>query len=372
MADTDKQSKWENRKVNNPILIGFVLLFAVIGVYSLLNGRAAAPYIAINADAGSLANGAATKPCAGSSDGNCVVLNPASTGSGGGSAAMIVGLNTGNFGTGGAADTAGAVKYVRIDNTATAPVSSYAAVGVKVDVDFHGPYNTGGVSAIDANSWAAQALQWYQSNGCTPTECPQIEVLNEPAGTWFWGSNALSTANAAAYANLLKVTHNTFVAAYGASHPLILASYDGGNSGGVQWGQEVWAADSTIGNYVDGVTVHPYGGHVSTSAQGNRTTPGLAHSQTGKPVYATEVGWPTALGQPATGDSLQWSETDQCNNLYNFMSWARSTGFINAVYYFNYQDYGSNNWYGVTRIGGAHKPSYNALKNSAQGLSNPC
>jgi len=229
-----------------------------------------------------------------------------------------------------------------------------------------GPYSSGGVSQLDANAWAANAVATYRAS----PSILAIEVLNEPGGTWFWGSNALSQANANAYANLLKTVYTAFVSAFGANRPALLASYDGGYSGGLTWGQMVWAADPNVASYVDGITVHPYGGtsSVSASALGNRANVAAAHAATGLPVYITELGWPTAVGQPATGDSLQWSEADQATNIYNFVGWARSTGYIKAVIIFMYADYGSNNWYGIVRADQSHKKSYEDLRRAALGL----
>jgi hypothetical protein len=292
---------------------------------------------------------------------------------------MVVGLNEAGWGAAGAADVGSAFQYDRLDTADGEPVSDFANAGVKVIALFSGPYNTGGVSALNATTWTNNALSYYasQCEGSTSI-CPAIEVLNEPGGSWFWGSNAMSTANAAAYASLLKTVHNAFVAQYGANHPLILASYDGGQDSSVTWGQEVWAADPNVGSYVDGVTVHPYGGTGSAaqSALGNRADVTAAHNQTGKPVWVTEVGFPTAVGQSSTGDSLQWTEQQQADNIYNFVTWARSTGNVAGIMWFGYRDYGTNNWYGVERWGdggstvdGSKKPGWYSLSEAAKGQS---
>jgi hypothetical protein len=273
---------------------------------------------------------------------------------------MYVGLDAGNYGTGGVSDVKGAVSIVRLDSDlGTSAVKMYASGGLRVDWDFSGPYNSGGVSALNASSWVTNTLNAYKAT-TDPTTTPMIEVLNEPGGTWFWGSGAISQTNADAYRNLLKMTYDAFHAQYGSAAPKILGTFDGSN--GNTFGQRWWTSDAA--NYVDGVIVHPYGGTSSTtsSALGNRQRVTDAHNWTQKPVYVTEVGWPTALGQPATGDSLQWSEADQATNLTNFMDWARSTGYVAAVMYFNYRDYGSNNWYGIEHADGTKKPAYNALK----------
>jgi len=111
------------------------------------------------------------------------------------------------------------------------------------------------------------------------------------------------------------------------------------------------------------VSVHPYGGtgSRSESALGDRPQVVQAHEQTGLPVYITEVGWPTAVGQPATGDSLQWTEAEQAQNITSFIDWAKSTGYVADVTIFNYRDYGTNNFYGIETSTGVHKLSYAAL-----------
>ena len=93
-----------------------------------------------------------------------------------------------------------------------------------------------------------------------------------------------------------------------------------------------------------------------------------AHLATGLPVYVTEVGWPTAVGQLATNDSLQWSEADQATNIYEFIQWARDTGYIKAVIIFEYRDSGANMAYGITRADGTHKKSFEDLRRAASGL----
>ncbi len=411
-----------------------VVIVAAIGTYLLIGSHAASPYASTTADNGTLANGAVKQTCSGASDGNCVSFGSASTGKGGGGSNMIVGLGAGGWGPSGEDDVTTNVKFVRVDQSncpdavaITYPVSSAAYTdcptggdiiqmvhdGAKADVDFSGPYTVDtygsgtsqGISSLNATNWANDALSWYKMY-CTPANCPTIEVLNEPGGTWFWGSQALSQTNADAYANLVKTTYNTFHNTYGSSAPLILATYDGswgstpaGVPNDEAFGRAWWT--SSISSYVDGIVVHTYGGDdasstaaIQQSAAGNHQDAADAHSYTGKPIYITEVGWPTAnqgatvTAQNATGDSLQWPEADsagnqyhgldQCDNVYNFLNWARSTNYVNAVTIFGYVDYGTNFFYGMERWSNpagsnlSKKPSWYALGAAARSLANPC
>jgi hypothetical protein len=293
---------------------------------------------------------------------------PVASGAAGGSS-MLVGLNSG-WGTTSAADMKGSFGLARIDTSVggTETPSTYHADGMKVIATFpgdvNGSYNTGGVSAINIPNWVSMATSYYANQCMGSTDyCPAIEVLNEPYGSWFWGANAADAKNEAAYANLVKSVDQAFQAKYGASAPKILAAYDK-TSG---WWAGMVAAVPNITSYFDGVVVHPYGGtgSVASSALGNHALVTEAHNDTGKPDWITEFGWPTAVGQPATGDSLQWSQSQQASNIYNFVNWARSTGYVGAVTYFNYRDYSTNMWYGLENGAGAKKLGWTALAESA-------
>src|SRR5665213_184561 len=405
-----------------------VLIVAIAGTYFLTGSHAASPNVNIDARSGTATNGAVAKSCSGSnaSNGQCVVFGSTS-----GNSNMIVGMNAGGWNTGnpGDDDVASAVNYARLDYTncpnpvaISYPVSGaqytncpaggdiiqLAHDGTKVDLDFSGPYNTGGVSALVGNgsgatAWANNAISWYTKYcGSNNTECPIIEVLNEPDGSWFWGTGANNQTNATAYANLVKTTYNAFHTAYGTNAPLILTAYDNNS-----WGGEWWNAIPNMGNYVDGVIVHPYGqtgmnttnaatiaASFAASAAGNRQQAIDAHGNTCKPVYITEVGWPTDDPGPTattvneTGDSLQWPEADssnnayagldQCDNVYNFVNWARGTGYVNAVMIYGYINSNTNNaqygleFYDNTNGNTRHKPGWFALKAAGLSQPNPC
>jgi hypothetical protein len=274
------------------------------------------------------------------------------------SSPMWVGVDAGGWPSSFAADIAGAASYVRLESPGS--IAGWTHAGVKVIDDMAGPYTTGGVSAVNATAWAAQAVAEVKAN----PEIAAVEVLNEPGNKWIgWGPEAGDAANAAAYDHLLKVVHEAFVANFGSSYPRILASYDGGE-GPTTWGEEMWAAEPNVGSYINGITLHSYGGtsNRAQSALGDRHQIETAHAERPSiPIYITEVGWPTAVGQPSTGDSFQWAEAEQAQNITNFVDWAKGTGYIQDVTIFNYRDYGSNNWYGIESASGAHKLSYSAL-----------
>ncbi|HXS47074.1 MAG TPA: glycosyl hydrolase, partial [Solirubrobacterales bacterium] len=273
------------------------------------------------------------------------------------------GLDAGNYGSSGAVDVRGAVNTVRYDSErGVTALENFKKAGLRIQMVFPGPYNSGGVCALNAAAWVADTLAFYKAN-TNPTQTPIIEALNEPGGSWFWGSNANSSANGACYRDLLRRTHDAFHAQYGDAAPKILGTLDGSNglSFGKAWFTSDWAT------YVDGFIVHPYGGTGTraSSALGNHAMVESARAMTGGPIYITEVGWPTAVGQSATADSLQWTESEQATNVTNFIAWCHGTGYVAEVVYFNYHDYGTNMWYGVVRSDGSHKPAYEALRQAA-------
>jgi exo-beta-1,3-glucanase (GH17 family) len=139
----------------------------------------------------------------------------------------------------------------------------------------------------------------------------------------------------------------------------VLASWDGGEGPSSGFGPG-WAKLGALA-YCDGVTVHPYAGARSQDPLAGRVDVEQARARSHKPVYITEVGWPTAVGAPGTGDSQQWTEAQQAENITNFFRWARSTGYVRMAVYFNYVDYGYNTWYGIERKNRSHKLSFAAL-----------
>jgi hypothetical protein len=270
---------------------------------------------------------------------------------------MWVGVDVGGWPSTFASDVAGAASYVRVNSQSSVP--GYIAAGLHV-IDLLLDENSAGVSGLNATEYAAKAVAAVKAN----PKMAALEVLNEPGNEWgAMGPNAGSAANAAAYDHLLKVVHEALVANFGSNYPPVLASYDGGE-GPTTWGQEMWAAEPNVGNYINGITLHSYGGtsNRAHSALGDRGMIEAAHAQHPNiPIYITEVGWPTAVGQPSTGDSLQWTEAEQAQNITNFVNWAKGTGYIQDVTIFNYRDYGSNDFYGIETAAGGHKLSYTAL-----------
>jgi hypothetical protein len=280
---------------------------------------------------------------------------------------MIVGVDAGGWGPGAFADIAGAARAVRLQSrfATDSEVGGAAAAGVSVASWLFGA--GGSIGSINPAAYAAQVVGVFKRYGRGGTfwagrpdlGASYVELLNEPGNPYFWSD----PTNYAAYAALSRTVHAALEANFApAVRPRLLLSYDGG-FGGSEYGRAIFRA----GAVADGVTVHPYGGHGAHSAEGSHERVIQAHAETGLPVYVTEIGWPTAVGQAPTGDSLQWTEQQQAENIKSFVSWTRSTGYVAMVILFNYIDYGSNAWYGIERRDRSHKPSFTALAEASSG-----
>jgi hypothetical protein len=283
---------------------------------------------------------------------------------------MFVGVSAGGWGPTAFKDVAGAAKYVRMDARFAndSEVGGAATAGVSVASWVFG---TGGsIGAINPVSYAAEVVTLFKRYGRGGTfwrgrkrdlGSRAVEVLNEPGNPGFWGD----PTNYAAYVTLLRTVHEALAANFPeAIRPEVLASWDGGEGPSSAFGPG-WSALGGLA-YCDGVTVHPYGGADGGDggALGGHEDVERARRVTGKPVYVTEVGWPTAVGQRGTGDSQQWTEAQQAENITNFVRWARATEYVAMVLVFNYVDYGTNMWYGIERSDRTHKPSFAALANA--------
>jgi exo-beta-1,3-glucanase (GH17 family) len=78
-----------------------------------------------------------------------------------------------------------------------------------------------------------------------------------------------------------------------------------------------------------------------------------------KPVYITEVGFPTA---GPTADSLRYTEAEQASAIYRFGRWAEHTKYVAAVTFFTYRDEREGGGYGVETRRGVKKKAFKALE----------
>jgi hypothetical protein len=276
---------------------------------------------------------------------------------------MIVGIDAGGWAWDSAVhDFSGAARYVR---SSSGYYNTDSQIGLLAKYGVHLlPLFSGNPITANRTAYAEGVLSWFKRYGKggtywagkTDLGATTAEIVNEPGNPYFYGGGART--DQASYAALIEQA-NTTLATLGAKAPRLLVSYDGGYEGDA-YGRALLKADPHLASLNIGYTVHPYGGHNNReqSALGGRSRV----LEAPHPVYVTEVGWPTDTAAGPTGDSFQWTEQQQAENITRWIGWTRSLGYVAATVNFNWADYGPNNWYGLVKAAGfPHKLSYAAL-----------
>lgn len=237
------------------------------------------------------------------------------------------------------------LNVVRLNKPTAARVAELEGKGIKVVYLYYGDvsgYNAGGVKAINRVAWVADAMKKIK-------ECKlkYFECLNEPQ-QGFWGSEANTQENAAAYVELLKLLYTEVQTLPSGERPKIIASMDGGSSTSKSWVEKMKTANAAFTGYFDLGSVHPYfkSGGNATGKLGNRANVESIYAYIGssKHIAITEVGWPTIV---ETGDSYKYSEAEQAEAVAGFLAWAKGKGYIDLVTLYNYRDGSDKKGYGL-------------------------
>jgi hypothetical protein len=267
---------------------------------------------------------------------------------------FLLGVNAGYWGAREPRDLRSVAAVVRLTNPPQ--LTRWERAGLRVIADFSGPYTRAGVSGLDHAAYVRRVVAFVRQN----PRVLAIEVLNEPGGQWFWGKEAESAENRESYAQLLVEVHDARVRSFGARRPLELASWDGGHDASNAWG-EAWSENAAALAAVDAVTNHPYGGRGprAQAILGNRSLVEADEAVSHKPIYITEVGFPTGNNN---GDSLLYSEGEQASAIGSFARWAEHTGYIAGVTFYGYRDAHEGGGYGIETHRGHHKAAYRVLE----------
>jgi hypothetical protein len=229
-------------------------------------------------------------------------------------------------------------------------------------------------------NFAYQAVKRYSYKGVHVWE-----VWNEPNSKGFWKPGP----NAAGFVGLLRATYPAIKQGDATATVITggLASTD--TSGGIPqlaYLQQIYAAGGRP--YFDAVGYHPYSFPVPSSYNADwsawtkmAVTPlsirsiMLANGDGGKHIWATEYGAPTnGPGAAATVGNYNLNagpdhvtEALQAQIASDVVHTASTYPWLSATFWYSYKDIGTNpsdteNFYGLIRADGSHKPSYTSLR----------
>ncbi|MFL5832093.1 MAG: beta-galactosidase [Solirubrobacteraceae bacterium] len=207
------------------------------------------------------------------------------------------------------------------------------------------------------------------------------ELLNEP----YYDNGNAGDYDPGRYARLVKAAGTAGHSADRGAGFLLAAENEARSVGDswMWWVAALYQAVPDLNDYFDGVAVHPYGTDLTNLSY---PTPGraytgydqirrvesirrefVAHDAADKPLWLTEVGWPTCTDG---GSSRCTTTTGQAQRIQSVFDYARRTwkDYVQGIFVYGYQDNGQNsadpdNDYGLVTWSGAAKPSLAVFKN---------
>jgi hypothetical protein len=216
---------------------------------------------------------------------------------------------------------------------------------------------------------------WAQHPGLSGYAIQTYELWNEP----YYANGDNGDYDPGRYARLVKAAATAGRQADPSAHFLLAAENEAQLVGSkwVWWVDALYQAVPDLNNYFDGVAVHPYGTNMTGLSY---PTPGRAyhgyeqirrvqsihqqftrHNAGGKPLWITEIGWPTCT----SGSDRCTTPAGQAADLTTVFSYARTTWkpFVQAVFVYSYDDSHAEdpsnpeNDYGLTYNDGSPKPA---------------
>ncbi|MCW3063424.1 MAG: beta-xylosidase [Solirubrobacterales bacterium] len=219
---------------------------------------------------------------------------------------------------------------------------------------------------------------WQTNPGLPPRPLLYVEFWNEPYCTCF----SYGGVNPARYAALVKASTLAGRAANPGVQYLIEADTSAGEwPGGFLAG--MYNAMPDLNRYFDAVAIHPYSDDrspaLTTDSYGFQHLTStrdllVAHGAGDKPLWITELGWPTC---PTGAANECVTEAQQASYLRTAFDLVKTTysSFIRAIFIYHYNDFAPANpssreqWFGLTRVDGSHKPAYDVFSAEAAGTS---
>ncbi len=175
-------------------------------------------------------------------------------------------------------------------------------------VDFSAPTAQGRFAyavlcAAFVKRYGPQGTLWSEHPDVTPVPVRQYQIWNEPNGDHFWHE----TPRLPAYAKLLENAYGA-IKANDPGATVILAGFPGDGSIALQRLYELGAGDS-----FDAVASHPFTFQVkNVKLLLERFHDTLAaHGDLAKPIYVTELSWPSAYGKTQHPYGFEVTEAEQ-------------------------------------------------------------
>ena len=199
-----------------------------------------------------------------------------------------------------------------------------------------------------------------------------FELWNEP----YYDNGDNGDYNPGRYARLVRAVGVAAHAADRSAKLLLAAEITGVQVGRrwISWINALYHAVRRLNKYFDGIAIHPYGRDViHLSGHGwnqlRRTElirrAFVRHHAADKPLWITEVGWPTCTDVAAGCVTID--QQAQC--LATLMRYANTTWsrYVKGVFVYNYDDYAADtsnpeNDYGLTSFGHAPKPALSVFR----------
>jgi hypothetical protein len=207
-----------------------------------------------------------------------------------------------------------------------------------------------------------------------------FELWNEPYYPQFNDNDY----NPARYARLVKAAGAAAHNADPDANVLLAAENQSELTGGrwVWWVDALYSAVPDLNRYFDSVAVHPYGTDLTnvTYPSPGKAYDGYgqirrvesihqefgAHSASDKPLWITEIGWPTCTNGGSVRCTTPSGQADRVQTVFNL---AHTTwrNFVQAVFFYGYQDNNPNtadpeNDYGLVTHDGTAKPALQVFK----------
>jgi Beta-galactosidase len=216
---------------------------------------------------------------------------------------------------------------------------------------------------------------FWQSHPSLPARPLQyIELWNEPYCSCF----SYGGVNPARYAALVKASVLAGRAANANVKYLIEADTAPGD-----FLAGMYAAMPDLNRYFDAVAVHPYSDDRSPLLTndtygfqriGYTRNVLVANGASDKPMWITEMGWPTCPGGAAYECVSEAQQAEYLQAAFDLVK-TQYSSFVRALFVYHYNDFAPGNpndreqWFGLTRTDGSHKPAYAVFQAQAAGTT---